>query len=197
MAIRWPSTATTTGSSMSGSTKARRRCIVVDLGRQRLQLLDGGRTVLEALVSTARNGPGERRDSACTPRGWHVVRARIGDGLPPGAVLRGRRPTGECFVPGRMDPRQDWILSRILWLGGREPGVNRLGDVDTQRRYIYIHGTADLAGLGRPVSHGCIRMANQDIIGLFGRVAVGDAVYIGRDAAVVARRWREGLRHVP
>ncbi len=179
---------------MSASTEGRRRCIVVDLGRQRLQLLDGGQTVLEALVSTALNGPGERRDSGCTPRGWHVVRARIGDTLPIGTVFRGRRPTGERFLPGRMDPERDWILSRILWLAGREPGRNRFADVDTQRRYIYIHGTADLARLGRPVSHGCIRMANRDVIMLFARVAVGDAVYIGDDAAVVARRWRAGWR---
>ena len=144
----------------------------VDIGAQRLEVWRDG--VLEATfpVSTALNGPGERSGSGCTPRGAHYVRARIGSGLPAGAVLRGRRPTGEGWTPAlsAAHPERDWILSRILWLCGREPGRNRGGDVDTMRRYIYIHGTPDTEPMGDPRSHGCIRMRNADILSLFDRV---------------------------
>ncbi|WP_028239579.1 L,D-transpeptidase [Stutzerimonas azotifigens] len=123
-------------------------------------------------VSTAANGAGERNGSGCTPRGLHQVRARIGDGLPVGAVLRGRRWTGEIWTPELHErfPGRDWILSRILWLSGCEPGVNRLGEVDTFRRYIYLHGTPDSEPMGVPGSHGCIRMHNLDLLELFPNV---------------------------
>ncbi len=181
---------------MSGSTSPG-RCIFVDPGRQRLRLLDGGRIRLEAVVSTARNGLGERHGSGCTPRGWHRIRARIGSGLPIGAILRGRRPTGATIAELPPGASGDWISTRILWLGGREPGRNRFGVVDTMRRYIYIHGTGDLFHLGRPVSHGCIRMANRTIALLFDRVAAGDPVYIGDDAGDVERHWLAGRRDAP
>lgn len=152
----------------------------VDIGAQRLEVWRDG--VLEATfpVSTALNGPGERSGSGCTPRGAHYVRARIGSGLPAGAVLRGRRPTGEVWTPAlsAAHPERDWILSRILWLCGREPGRNRGGDVDTMRRYIYIHGTPDTEPMGDPRSHGCIRMRNADILSLFDRVPAGTPVDI-------------------
>ena len=123
-------------------------------------------------ISTALNGPGERNGSGCTPRGMHYIRAKIGAGLPPGAVLRGRRWTGEVYSPQlqQAHPERDWILSRILWLSGTELQRNRLGDCDTFRRYIYIHGTADEERLGQPYSHGCIRMHNKDIIELYNHV---------------------------
>src|SRR5690606_7361302 len=131
-------------------------------------------------VSTAANGAGEREGSGCTPRGRHVVRARIGAGAPPGAVFRGRRPTGEVWSPelAAQHPERDWILSRILWLSGCEPGFNRLGEVDTMRRYIYIHGTPNDQPMGVPLSHGCVRMRNADVIELFERVPVGTEVLI-------------------
>ena len=154
--------------------------IIVDLATQRLTLTapDGARRVWA--VSTARSGAGEQRDSGRTPRGRHVVRARIGDGLAPGAVLVARRPTGETWSPAlaRAHPGRDWILTRILWLSGCEPGRNRLGSVDTMRRYIYIHGTPDDQPMGVALSHGCIRMRNADVIELFDRVAVGIEVMI-------------------
>lgn len=152
--------------------------IDVDIGRQRLRIIDAARTLREYPVSTAANGPGEIQGSGCTPRGLHRIRARIGQGLPAGAVLRGRRPTGEVWTPAldAVQPGRDWILSRILWLSGCEPGRNRLGCVDTFRRYIYIHGTPDVAALGRPASHGCVRMRNEDVIELFDLVAPGTAV---------------------
>ena len=120
-------------------------------------------------ISTAKNGLGEKNGSFCTPRGRHIVRARIGAGQPLGAVFVRRRPTGEVWTPElhARYPGRDWMLTRILWLSGKQPGFNRLGDVDTMRRVIYIHGTHDFAEMGKPGSHGCIRMKNQDIAELF------------------------------
>jgi lipoprotein-anchoring transpeptidase ErfK/SrfK len=166
-------------SATSSENKAR-LAIRISIARQRLWLLEDGEVVAEYPVSTATNGAGEANGSQCTPRGNHVIRARIGDGCPEGAVFVGRRPTGEIYAPGMRDrePRRDWILTRILWLSGREPGRNRLGDVDTMRRYIYIHGTPDEVELGVPGSHGCVRMANADVIALFDRVPVGTPVVI-------------------
>ena len=152
--------------------------IEIDLGAQRLVLHRPGQAPRRWPVSTARNGPGERRDSGCTPRGRHLVRARIGAGLPVGTVFVGRRPTGETWSPelARRHPGRDWILTRILWLSGLEPGRNRLGEVDTMRRYIYIHGTPDDQPLGVPASHGCMR--NGDIVELFELVPAGTEVLI-------------------
>ena len=154
--------------------------IEIDLGEQLLRLTDGIGTPFEAQVSTAARGAGEEKDSFRTPRGAHVVRARIGAGAPLNTVFVGRRPTGEIYTPalGRTHPGRDWILTRILWLSGLEPGRNRLGDVDTMQRYIYIHGTPDEVTLGVPGSHGCIRMRNRDVVELFDRVPAGTEVRI-------------------
>jgi lipoprotein-anchoring transpeptidase ErfK/SrfK len=143
--------------------------IRIDASNQELALLDGKRMVKRYTVSTAKKGLGEQNGSFCTPRGKHIVRAKIGQGLPLGAVFVRRRPTGEIWTPelGAKYPGRDWILTRILWLSGCEPGKNRLGDVDTMRRYIYIHGTPDSAAMGKPGSIGCIRMRNADIAELF------------------------------
>lgn len=102
----------------------------------------------------------------------------IGGGLPSGAVLRGRRPTGETWSAelAARYPNRDWILSRILWLSGCVPGYNRLGAVDSMRRFIYIHGTPDCEPMGVPFSHGCIRMRNDDVIRLFSMVRPGTEV---------------------
>ena len=152
----------------------------VDLQRQRMQLIDSGRTLREFVVSTAANGPGEINGSGCTPRGEHIVRAKIGGDQPLAAVFRARRPTGEIWTPElhEQQPGRDWILTRILWLSGLEPGRNRLGTVDTFRRYIYIHGTPYASQLGLPGSKGCVRMDNADIIELYDRVPVGTVVHI-------------------
>jgi L,D-transpeptidase YbiS len=143
--------------------------IRIDASRQELMLLDGEHVLKRYAVSTAKKGLGEKNGSLCTPRGRHIVRARIGAGEPPGAVFVRRRPTGEVWTPElhAKYPGRDWILSRILWLSGCEPGRNRLGDVDTMRRYIYIHGSPDSAELGKPGSIGCVRMRNADIVELF------------------------------
>ena len=139
-----------------------------------------GRLCLRFRVSTALNGAGECNGSGCTPRGLHQVRAKIGEGLPEGAVLRGRRWTSEVLDPAleRAFPGRDWILSRILWLSGCEPGRNRFRDVDTFRRYIYIHGTPDSQPMGVPLSHGCVRMRNADLLQLFSLVPVHCPVLI-------------------
>jgi hypothetical protein len=154
--------------------------IEISLAEQRLRLREGERVLLDVPVSTAANGPGEQNGSGCTPRGWHVVRARIGAGCAAGTVFVGRRATGEILTPQlrAAAPQRDWILSRILWLSGLERGKNRLGSVDTMRRYIYIHGTPDDMPLGEPGSHGCIRMRNADIMALFDQVPVGTRVLI-------------------
>lgn len=154
--------------------------IRVDIGRQLLALCRGDERLMQVPVSTARNGPGERNGSECTPRGWHVIRAKIGAGAAPDTVFVGRRPTGEIYAPAlrAQYPKRDWILTRILWLSGLERGCNRLGEVDTMRRYIYIHGCPDDDELGVPSSHGCIKMRNRDIIELFNRVPVGTRVQI-------------------
>ena len=150
----------------------------VVLTEQRLEVRERGTVRHEFVVSTSRYGPGERQGSGCTPRGRHVVRAKIGAGLPAGAVLRGRRPTGEIWSPALAagHPGRDWILTRILWLSGREPGRNRLGSVDSMRRFIYIHGTPDPEPMGVPFSHGCIRMRNDDVVRLFDMVVPGTEV---------------------
>lgn len=152
----------------------------ISLPAQRLSLLQDERVLAEYAVSTAKNGPGERAGSGCTPRGWHRIRVKIGAGAPLGAVFVGRRPTGEIYTPdlAARHPERDWILTRILWLSGLEPGRNRFGDRDTQRRYIYIHGCPDEIPLGLPLSHGCIRMRNTDLVELFERVGPGDRVLI-------------------
>ena len=163
-----------------GRERAKRLSIRVDLAAQRLDLAAGGRIIASYSVSTSKHGAGELAGSYRTPRGGHVIRAKIGTAAPLGAVFRGRRQTGEIYTDelARGHPDRDWILTRILWLSGTELGRNRLGDVDTMRRYVYIHGAPDSAALGVPGSIGCVRMANRDIVELFDRVPVGTAVNI-------------------
>lgn len=155
--------------------------IEISLSQQALTLFTGsGDVLVRYSVSTALNGPGERDSSGCTPRGSHYIRAMIGDELPTGTVFRARRSTGEVYSAelARKHPERDWILSRILWLCGREPGKNRGFGVDTFHRFIYIHGTPDTEPMGIPMSHGCIRMRNSDVLDLFERVRPGTAVSI-------------------
>lgn len=153
--------------------------IVISIAEQALRLTDGSSERCWS-VSTAANGVGEQEGSGCTPRGRHRVRAMIGAGQQEGAVFVGRRPTGEIWSPqlAEQHPDRDWILSRILWLCGNEPGYNRLGHVDSMRRFIYIHGTPDSEPMGVPRSHGCVRMRNADVIELFDLIPVGCPVTI-------------------
>jgi len=152
----------------------------IDLNRQTLSVLRPDGPVKRYLISSAANGPGEQNGSGCTPRGQHIIRAKIGNGLDINTVFVARRPTGEVYRRGMKasQPERDWILTRILWLSGIEPGVNRLGNVDTMRRYIYIHGAAEEVEMGKPGSKGCIRMQNLDLLALFDLVDVGTKVNI-------------------
>ncbi len=157
------------------------RRIRVSLENQRLALLDSDKVLKTYRVSTSKNGAGESADSFKTPRGRHVIRAKIGDGSPEGVVFRARRSTGEVYSDelAREDPDRDWVLTRILWLSGTEVGRNRLGSVDTMRRYIYIHGTPYSDRLGEAASLGCIRMSNSDVVELYKLVPLGTVVEIG------------------
>lgn len=158
--------------------------INISIATQTLTLLDNDAELLaQFLVSTAANGVGCEKDSGCTPLGAHVIRAKIGEGVAPNTVFVGRRATGEIWSPELMAeyPHRDWILTRILWLSGKEAGKNRLGNVDTMQRYIYIHGTPDVTDMSVVGSHGCVRMRNADMIALFDMVVVGTTVYIDND----------------
>lgn len=148
---------------------------------QQLELISSGESVALYPISTALKGLGEQADTDKTPRGWHQIRAKIGDGAAKYTVFVGRRPTGEIYSPelALNYPHRDWILTRIMWLSGLEPGYNRLGDVDTMRRYIYIHGCPDEIPLNKPLSHGCIRMHSDALIELYDRVPVGTPLFIG------------------
>ncbi len=154
--------------------------IEVSIPAQRLELRQGKRILFTTEVATARNGAGEVSGSECTPRGWHVIRAKIGAGAAANTVFVGRRPTGEFYTPALRAacPARDWILTRILWLSGLEPGKNRLGNVDTMRRYVYLHGCPDDDVLGVPSSHGCVKLHNDAIIELFERVSTGTRLLI-------------------
>jgi len=156
------------------------RYIDICIANQTLRLIDDGIIQQSYAISTAKKGAGERMGSECTPRGRHKIRAKIGDQQPLNSVFMGRRPTGEIYTPelSQQYPERDWILTRILWLGGLEPGFNRYGQLDSTWRYIYIHGCPDHLIQGKPESHGCIRMHNIDILSLFNQVAIGEGVFI-------------------
>jgi lipoprotein-anchoring transpeptidase ErfK/SrfK len=144
--------------------------IAISIPAQTLELFgDQDRLLKRYVVSTATNGAGEQSGSYCTPRGRHLIRAKVGAGETANTVFVRRRPTGEIWTPAlaAANPNRDWILTRILWLSGCEPGLNRLGNVDTMRRYVYIHGSPDNVAMGTPGSIGCVRMRNNDIIELF------------------------------
>lgn len=155
--------------------------ISINIKLQELDLYDDRGSLLKRYrISSSKNGLGEQYGSYCTPRGRHIVRAKIGAGQALNTVFVERRPTGEVYSPelARAFPGRDWILTRILWLSGCEPGYNRLGKVDTMRRAIYIHGSPDRAEMGKPGSHGCIRMHNPDVVELFDLVPIRTPVEI-------------------
>lgn len=155
--------------------------VYIDIETQQLDLLDDKNNIVrQYLISSSKNGTGQEQGSFCTPLGKHVIRAKIGMGQAVNTVFIKRRPTGEIYSQelAAQFPKRDWILTRILWLSGCEPGFNRLGNVDTMRRFIYIHGTPDSVEMGKPGSIGCIRMRNRDLLELFDHVAVGTRVDI-------------------
>ncbi|MDQ7089513.1 MAG: L,D-transpeptidase [Methylococcales bacterium] len=157
--------------------------INISIAEQQLTLIKNNQLIRQYSVSTAKNGVGQTMGSGCTPLGLHRIRAKIGAGEPLKSVFIGRRVTGEVYSTelAKKYPQRDWILSRILWLGGLEARKNRYGDMDTTWRYIYIHGCPDHLLQGKPESHGCIRMKNADIIELFEWVDTQTQVYIDKD----------------
>jgi hypothetical protein len=153
----------------------------VSVADQTITLINGDDEIESVWpVSTAARGLGEMNNSLQTPRGWHQIRACIGAGVPENGVFQGRRFRGEIYGPALAHhyPDRDWILTRILWLSGLEPGFNRRGDCDTMRRYIYIHGTPESNPLGVALSHGCVRMHNAALLELFNRVRPGTRICI-------------------
>ncbi len=168
------------GKDSFATSLLKERHLDISIPKQQLDLIDNGSMIISYPVSTALNGSGEQMDSECTPTGWHKIRAKIGSSQPTNSVFAGRRLTGEIYSSelSKQFPERDWVLSRILWLGGLESGKNRYGQVDSTWRYIYIHGCPDELMTGKPESHGCVRMKNQDVIDLFEQIVVGTPVYI-------------------
>jgi UDP-N-acetylmuramate-alanine ligase len=170
------------------------RLLVVDAERQVATLFERGEAVAAWPVSTARNGIGGAENSFRTPPGWHRIHGRIGDGAAPGTVFSSREPTGETWRGETCD--DDLILTRILTLDGLEDGVNRGPGCDSLARYIYLHGTNQEHLIGRPLSHGCVRLANADVGELFERVREGDLVFIAApDAVAMPDPWGGGRFH--
>lgn len=164
------------------------QCLIASIAEQRLSLFsappDQSLSVKSWSISSAKNGTGNQKNSNQTPLGWHLIRAKIGADLPIYSVFKARRPTGEICDLQTADPQRDWILSRILWLSGMQKGSNRLGMVDSMQRYIYIHATNEEPLLGRPVSHGCLRMSNAEVIELFAQVEAGCPLLISEMSIV-------------
>lgn len=154
--------------------------IIINIALQQLTLKFNERVIRQYFISSAKNGVGEQQGSEQTPRGHHIVRAKIGANLPINTVFKARRPTGEIYSAelAEQNPNRDWILTRILWLSGCEVGKNRGGNCDTMRRYIYIHGTPDSEPMGIPASHGCIRMRNNHLAELFTLIPIYASVFI-------------------
>jgi hypothetical protein len=154
--------------------------IVIDAATQALFCYENGEICNQYVVSTGKNGLGEQQGSECTPRGWHAVYAILGRHHPPNSVFVSRQWTGEIYSPalGALHRGRDWILTRIIQLDGLEEGRNRGGEVDTLKRYIYIHGTSNTTALGTPGSRGCIRINNEDLMALAEWVSVGTRVCV-------------------
>lgn len=155
------------------------RFLFVRIGTATLQFYRNGVLIKSYPVSTSKRPPSNIKNSLGTPRGLHEIAERIGAGQPPGMVFKSRVPTGRHFseLPDSVAQTQ-LITSRILWLRGLEPGVNRGGDVDTYERYIYLHGTNHEDRIGEPMSAGCIELRNLDIVELYEQVRAGDQVMI-------------------
>lgn len=157
--------------------------VLVDASTQELQLIEQGRVTHRWAISTAEAGIGSKSGSNKTPLGVHRVAKKYGDGEPLGMIIKGRQVTGRVApiltAPG-MRSKADNVTTRILWLDGLEPGLNKGGNVDSFKRYIYIHGTDEEGRIGKPASHGCVRMNNRDVVELFDRVGVDTLVVIAQ-----------------
>lgn len=158
--------------------------IEVGVRNQQLALYDErGVPVRQYVISTASKGVGERVNSYQTPRGWHKVCERIGDGIEIDTIIYRRQVTPWKYTPQLHAeyPNKDWILTRILWLCGQEPGLNQGGEVDSYDRAIYLHGAGEHVAFGTPTSRGCVRMRGDDIIDLYDITANGIDVFINEN----------------
>mgnify|MGYP001378656138 CR=1 FL=1 len=155
--------------------------VVIDASNQKLLLIEKGQVTHRWVISTAEAGLGSRKGSNQTPLGAHRLAQKIGDGAPLGTVFKARQNTGRIAkiltAPGARSG-EDNVTTRIMWLDGLEPGLNKGDMVDSYQRFIYIHGTDEEGRLGAPASHGCIRMRNQDVIDLYDRVREDTLVFI-------------------
>ncbi len=154
--------------------------IVVDPSDQRLYVVEN-QTILKSYdVATSKYGIGNEYGSGKTPPGTHRIKEKFGDGARPGAIFKERRNTGKIaqIFKDKTDIPEDLVTTRILWLAGQERGINKGGRIDTQARYIYIHGTPEEGLIGAPASRGCIRMRNADVVELFELVPEGTLVEI-------------------
>ena len=153
--------------------------ITIDISNQTLKLFSDKLT-RDYFISTSKNGVGQENNSGKTPLGRHYIFKKIGQNMPVNSIFIGREFNFEVYHDALGDIHTDWILTRILWLAGSEDGMNAGGNVDTKNRYIYIHGTPYEDQLGKPVSSGCIRMSNQDVIELFNYTQIRTEVNIVR-----------------
>jgi L,D-transpeptidase catalytic domain len=149
--------------------------LIVSIADQTVSLFEQNKFIKKLPCSTSRFGSGQIEGSNQTPRGLHRIAEKIGAGVEAGTVFKGRRVVGHTSQPEFADAK---ITTRILWLDGLEPGLNRGGNVDSHARYIYIHGTADQPSIGKPASCGCIHLADADIIPLFDLLPSGTLVWI-------------------
>lgn len=155
--------------------------IIISTSEQRLYLIENLRVTESHIISTAEAGTGNQSGSNKTPLGVHSVTEKFGHNAPAGTIFKARKNTkriAEIITKPGVRSKADNVTSRILWLTGMEPGINKGGKVDSHSRYIYIHGTDEEGRLGKPASHGCIRMSNKAVIELFNRVPKGTLVDI-------------------
>lgn len=154
--------------------------IFVSIKRQKLFYIKNGNVEKVFLISTAKKGIGQEIHSHQTPEGLHVIKHMIGQNLPKNAIFKERVFNGEIaeIYTDKTDINEDFVTSRIMWLEGQEEGINKGGNVDSYKRYIYIHGTPEEGLIGKPASHGCVRMKNKEVIELFDLVQVNTPVLI-------------------
>ncbi|HXB58845.1 MAG TPA: L,D-transpeptidase [Candidatus Acidoferrales bacterium] len=159
--------------------------LMVNVADQTVSLFEQNKFIKKLPCSTSRFGIGQIEGSNQTPLGLHRIAEKIGAGVPAGTVFKGRKVVGHTSQPEFADAK---ITTRILWLDGLEPGLNRGGHVDSHARYIYIHGTADQSSISQPASCGCIHLADVDIVPLFDLLPSGTLVWISK--AALEHRYR-------
>lgn len=154
--------------------------LLVNIGKQEMYLVRNDAIEKTYRISSGKTGAGNQAGSGKTPLGVHCVSEKFGAGAKPNTIFVGRKDTGKAATvyTNAVDTEEDHVTSRILWLEGLEPGINSGKGIDSKQRFIYIHGTPEEGLIGKPASHGCIRMYNKDVIELFDLVQVGTPVVL-------------------